>query len=103
MVRVTLPGFTLPQFKIPAGWLLDKEVLKVRLRIPPFDITFWPEITFWDDIKIFDSDWISGALINPLDAAKDVLLEKIPDLVWGAAKNTLDKWAEEYYKRHEKE
>lgn len=103
MVIVRLPAFTLPAFKISKGWLLDVELLGVKLQIPPFDILFWPAIKFWDGFRIFDSDWITGAVMDPLDAAKDVLLEKIPGLVWGHLENVLEDMVDEYYEAHPEE
>ena len=103
MVIVRLPGFTLPGFKITAGWLLDVELAGVKFKIPPIDITFWPKVVFWKSMIIFDSSWISGAVMDPIGAVQDVLLDEIPGLVWDHVETILNSLAEDFYERHSEE
>lgn len=95
MVAIWFPGLTIPEVKIPAGFLLDVWLLGVHFKIPPDDIVVFPEVTIWSGFKIFDSDWV----VNPIVAA----IDGVAKAVWDLFESTLDAMAEDYYERHSEE
>lgn len=103
-----IPGLTIKKgslLTIKFPWPLD-----IKIYVPPWDITFWPELTLLPRITVFDPQWILDFLMEKAEwfsnAVRGVLETMIPwiaESVFNLVEPYLDKLAGDFYERHEKE
>jgi len=108
--KITIPRLAIPALRIRRGFLLDIEILGQHIRVPPSDITLWPEIQLLPETTVFDPAWITDAVEGMSDwfgniarGVVDAAMPNIIQAVFNAVEPYLDGLAEDFYARRGKE
>jgi len=110
MTKITIPRLAIPALRIRRGFLLDIEILGQHIRVPPSDITLWPEIQLLPETTVFDPEWIvekvegmSEWFGNIASGVVDAAMPTIIQAVFNAVEPHLDSLAEDFYARRGRE
>jgi len=104
MTKITIPRLAIPAFALKTGQLLDISIFGVGIKVPPFDIQFWPEIQLLPETVVFDTEWVTTAIEEKAEwignIARGVVESIIPTIIeatFNAVEPYLDKLAEDFY------
>jgi len=104
--QLKIPRLAIPQLKISKGQLLDISIFGIGIKVPPFDITFWPEIELLPETVVFNSEWVTDTIYGMADwfgsIAAGVVDSMIPTIIqatFNAVEPYLNSLAEDFYRR----
>ena len=94
-MKIAFPKLAIPPLVIPAGLLLNVNLLGLGLVIPPTDVQLWGEIVLLKEFVLFDTDDIAQALLGTIANVVEWAFRGLVDQLNEAAKRYYDEHGDE--------